>query len=73
MPKNSSGGALSAAALQHSLSTFLSSSLAFVAAKSTLRRERRDQAVRDKERIKGHPRIVDEKRIAFDLIDGHFD
>jgi hypothetical protein len=59
--------------LQLAASAFLSLRLGLVIAKSTRRRERRQQTARDQKVHKLHPRAVDEQRIAFDLVDGHFE
>ena len=67
------GEKLSSAALQLSLSALLSRRFAFMSAKAALRRERREQSQGHKKRIKVHPRLIDEKRIAFDSVDGHWD
>ncbi len=73
MQKSSFGGAkLSAAALQLSLSTFLSRRLALMTAKTIKRRQLLAKSVRNKKRHKRHSRVIDEKRFAFDMIDGHW-
>ena len=74
MQKGSSGGAkLNAVALQHSLSTFLSGRLALVVSRASARRRRKDKMALKKKPHKVHANLIDERRVAFDLIDGHFE
>jgi len=55
------------------LSAFFSGRLAFVLAGARSRRKRREQVVHPEKLEKFYARRVDERRICFDLIDGHRD
>ena len=77
MRKGSSAGASGAlrgsASSQLALSAFLSHFATLVPAKANLRRLRREQAARAQKHVKLNTRIVDDNRVGFNLIDGHWD
>ena len=66
-------GGVSELSTQEVFSAFLSRSFSLMAARSQLRRERRKQFMPRNEAHKGHSGPIDEDRVLFDLVDGHWD
>lgn len=59
------------AAAQNAFSALFSRRLSLVPARAERRRKRREKAMRAEKVHEVHPRFVDARRVAFDLVDGH--